>query len=191
MSKAIKDTDWQADRARYGEKPWLREQSIWAIWLYRFGRRNDQRKDGLRKKLVNKFYWLTYRVIETLTGCSFNKEVKIGPGLLIHHFGNIMIHSKAKIGANCVLRHGVTIGERVVDGPVPVIGDDVEFGAYAQVLGGITVGDGAKIGAMSVVMQDVPPGHTAVGIPARILPPKTEPTKQPEPTEQDKNQSEA
>ncbi len=55
---------------------------------------------------------------------------------------------------------------------MPVIGDNVEFGAYAQVLGPITIGEGATIGAMSVVLKDVPPGATAVGIPARILEPK-------------------
>jgi len=50
-----------------------------------------------------------------------------------------------------------------------VIGNRVEFGAYAQVLGGIVVGDDAKIGAMSVVLSDVPPGATAVGVPANVI----------------------
>jgi serine O-acetyltransferase len=45
----------------------------------------------------------------------------------------------------------------------------VELGAYAQILGAVRVGKGAKIGAMAVVLCDVPPGATAVGIPARIL----------------------
>jgi serine O-acetyltransferase len=52
---------------------------------------------------------------------------------------------------------------------VPVIGDNVELGAYAQVLGGIRIGNDCKIGAMSVVLCDVPDGATAVGIPARII----------------------
>jgi len=73
------------------------------------------------------------------------------------------------IGSNCTLRQGVTIGNRTEGGAVPVIEDDVEFGAYAQVLGGIRLGNGCKIGAMSVVLQDVPPGATAVGIPARVI----------------------
>ena len=37
-------------------------------------------------------------------------------------------------------------------GPVPVLEDDVELGAYAQVLGGVRIGKGAKVGAMSVVL---------------------------------------
>ena len=67
------------------------------------------------------------------------------------------------------LRQGVTIGNRVADGAVPVIGDDVDFGAYAQVLGGVRIGNGCHIGAMSVVLCDVPDGATAVGVPARVI----------------------
>ena len=67
------------------------------------------------------------------------------------------------------MRQGVTIGNRFGGGPVPVLEDDVELGAYAQVLGGIRIGRGAKVGAMSVVLGDVSPGSTAVGIPARII----------------------
>jgi len=67
------------------------------------------------------------------------------------------------------MRQGVTIGNRREGGPVPVIGDNVEFGAYAQVLGGVRVGDNCRIGAMSVVLSDVPDGATAVGAPARII----------------------
>lgn len=163
---------WLADRARYPERAFKREQSLWAIRVYRFGRGNDQRPDGLIKKLNDRWYWFLFRIVETLTGCSFTKATDIGPGLRIHHFGNIFIHSGVKIGANCTLRQGCTIGNRVEGGPVPVLEDDVELGAYAQVLGGIRIGRGARIGAMSVVLQDVPPGATAVGIPAKIIPAK-------------------
>ena len=45
--------------------------------------------------------------------------------------------------------------------------------AGAKVLGGFVVGDGAKIGSNAVVIKPVPPGATAVGIPARIIPSKT------------------
>jgi serine O-acetyltransferase len=164
--------DLEADRARYPASAYVREQSLWAIAVYRFGRWNDSRPPGFSQKMCDRLYWLLFRVVETLTGVSFTKAVEIGPGLRIHHFGNIFVHSGAKIGANCTLRQGVTIGNRHDGGPVPVIEDDVELGAYAQVLGGIKIGKGARIGALSVVLCDVPPGATAVGIPAKILPVK-------------------
>ena len=169
-------TPWQTDRARYPEKAFFREQSLWAIAVYRFGRWNDTRPAGFTRWFNDRLYWFNFRIVETLTGVSFTKAAEIGPGLRIYHFGNIFIHSEVKIGANCTLRQGVTIGNRVEGGPVPVVEDDVEFGAYAQVLGGIRIGRGAKIGALSVVLCDVPPGATAVGIPARIILPKSPPT---------------
>jgi serine O-acetyltransferase len=161
--------DLRADLARYGGRPWLREQSVWALAVYRFGRWADTR-GGVLGFLAGRAYWPAYRLVETLTGISLSKGVEVGPGLRIHHFGGIVIHEQARIGANCTMRHGVTIGDREPGGPAPVLEDDVELGAYAQVLGGIRIGRGARIGALSVVIADVPPGATAVGSPARIIP---------------------
>ena len=165
-------TDWQADKARYPKRAWLKEQSYWAVAVYRFGRWIDAHPDRAFFWGGAKLYWLLQRVVETLTGISIYKSCRIGPGLRIWHFGGIFLHSDVVIGSNCTLRQGVTIGNRVEGGPVPVVGDNVEFGAYAQVLGGVRIGDGAKIGAMSVVLCDVPTGATAVGNPARIIPAK-------------------
>lgn len=164
------DADWTADLERYAmRRPFLKEQSIWAIWLYRRGRRIEQRPAGLSRKLALAVYWLLFRLIETATGISLPKTARIGPGLRIWHFGGIFLHADAVLGANCTLRQGVTIGNRHAGGPIPVIGDNVELGAYAQVLGGVRIGNNCSIGAMSVVLCDVPDGATAVGAPARII----------------------
>jgi serine O-acetyltransferase len=165
----MSDPAWQADLARYPRRPWLKEQSIWAIAVYRFGQRVDRRKSGLIRKVLEKFYWLAFRLTETATGISIPKSVSVGPGLKIWHFGNIFVNPESVLGANCTLRQGVTIGNRVEGGPSPVLEDDVELGAYAQILGGVRLGRGSKVGAMSVVLVDVPEGATAVGIPARII----------------------
>ena len=164
--------EWNAlrdDLKRYPPRPWIRDQSVWVLAVHRYGRWADG-LGGLRGRLAGKGYWLAYRVVETLTGISLPKSVPVGPGCRIWHFGGIVIHDEAVIGANCTLRHGITIGDRFTGGPAPVIEDDVDIGAYAQILGGIRIGRGAKIGAMSVVLVDVPPGATAVGNPARIIP---------------------
>ncbi|MGD0462544.1 MAG: serine acetyltransferase [Tepidisphaeraceae bacterium] len=165
-----RDPDFAADLARYPRRPFAREQSIWAIATYRFGRRVDRLGPGLWRALLTRIYWIRFRLVETVTAISLPKEAEIGPGLRIYHFGNIFVHPDSKIGANCTIRQGVTIGNRKISGPAPVVEDDVEFGAYAQVLGPIHIGRGAKIGAMSVVLEDVPAGATAVGIPARVVP---------------------
>lgn len=168
-----RDADWQADIARWGrERMPLREQSMWALWVYRFGRRLDARPPGLMKQFLRFSYRVLFTVVETLTGISIPKETRIGPGLQIWHFGNVIVHPKTVIGAHCTLRHGVTLGVLHHDGPCPVLEDDVELGAYAQVLGGVRLGKGCRIGAMAVVLCDVPPGCSAVGNPARVLPPR-------------------
>jgi serine O-acetyltransferase len=164
------DNDWLEDLMRYPQKsPFLKEQSIWAVWVYRFGRRVDAKSAGMCRKLYTIIYWLLFRFIETITGVSLPKSANIGGGLRIWHFGGIFINPDVTIGKNCTLRQGVTIGNRKENGSVPVIGDNVDVGAYAQILGGIRVGSNCKIGAMSVVLCDIPDGATAVGNPARVI----------------------
>lgn len=167
------DADWSADLMRYPlKRPFLKEQSLWAIWVYRFGRRNDARPEGWLKRLGTLWYWFLFRIVETATGICLPKSAVIGGGLRIWHFGGIFINPGVLIGKNCTLRQGVSIGNRTDGGPVPVIGDDVEFGAYAQVLGGIKLGNRCKVGAMALVIKDVPEDSTAIGVPAHVIPSK-------------------
>lgn len=164
------DKEWLMDLACYSTpRVFLKDQSIWAVYLYRQGRRINTVRNIFLKKFLNGIYWPLFRIVETVTGISLPKDAVIGGGLRIWHFGGIFIHPDVKIGTYCTLRQGVTIGNRHENGPVPRIGNHVEFGAYAQVLGGVTIGDNCKIGAMSVVLHDVPSGATVAGIPARIV----------------------
>lgn len=83
----------------------------------------------------------------------------------------IVIHGYCIIGDDCIIRQGVTLGNRYLDRPLeaPKLGTRVNVGAGAKLLGGISLGDGANISANAVVLSDVPAGQTAVGIPAKIL----------------------
>ena len=97
----LRDPDWQADLARVGSRrPFLKEQSLWAIWVYRFGRRVDRRKAGLAKKLLLVVYWLLFRLAETVTGISLPKSCEIGKGLRIWHFGCVFVNDAVVIGEN-------------------------------------------------------------------------------------------
>ena len=167
------DPDWEADLRRYGPKALRREQAAWAVRVYRYGRWADRLPAGWPRRVHQALYWPLFRLVETVTGISLPKTVQIGPGLRIWHFGGIFVHRDVRIGANCTMRQGVTLGNRRADDDVPVLGDDVELGAYAQVLGRIRIGHGARIGAMSVVLSDVPDGATAIGNPARIVMPRS------------------
>jgi serine O-acetyltransferase len=92
----------------------------------------------------------------------------IGPGLFIAH-GQATCIAALKMGRNCYVHHGVTIGWDYRGGRAPIIGDGVFIGTGAVVLGEITIGDGARIGANAVVLCNVPAGATAVGSPARVI----------------------
>jgi len=70
-----------------------------------------------------------------------------------------------------VIRNGVTVGlRRTHERGAPVIGNRVDVGAGAKILGSIRIGDDVVIGANAVVIQDVPSNSLAVGVPARIIP---------------------
>ena len=89
----------------------------------------------------------------------------------LDHFGGIIVSGFAKFGDNCRIRNGVTIGLRRIDEQfAPVIGNNVDIGAGAKLLGPITIGDNVIIGANAVVLCDVPANSIAVGVPATIKP---------------------
>jgi serine O-acetyltransferase len=108
-----------------------------------------------------------------LFGCFLAPETVIGSGCRLGYGGaGVTIHPRAIIGKNVIIDQGVTIGGRSNHYAVPVIEDGVYIGAGAKILGPIKIGRNAVIGANAVVLTDVPEGCRAVGVPARILPPK-------------------
>jgi serine O-acetyltransferase len=63
----------------------------------------------------------------------------------------------------------ITIGLRAGDVQGATIESDASIGTGAKVIGGVRVGAGASVGANAVVVDDVPPGATVVGVPARVV----------------------
>ena len=159
---------FREDLARYaGRVQWF-DPALWAIAFYRLGRRILEIRNEPIRRLLLVLLLPIARVVETITKTSLPVFAEIGGGLRIKSCGIIFIHMDSIIGRNCTLHRGVTIGNARIDGPTPVIGDNVVIGAYAQVLGGVHIGDGAKIAHMSVVINDVPSEGVAFGIPAKV-----------------------
>ena len=88
---------------------------------------------------------------------------------MILHCAQIRVTKGVKIGADCVLGQICTIGAGATPG-VAKIGDHVYISPHSCILGPVAIGDGATIAASSLVLSDVPAGHTAIGVPARVLP---------------------
>lgn len=146
-------------------------QGFWAMVVYRFGRWRYTIRFAPLRKVFSLLYKIAYKFIQIITGIELPCEVDVGRGFVIDHFGGIVVSGYAKFGDNCRIRNGVVIGLARVDDPVaPVIGNNVDIGTGAKVLGRITIGDNVLIGANAVVVRDVPANHIAVGVPAVIKP---------------------
>jgi acetyltransferase-like isoleucine patch superfamily enzyme len=63
----------------------------------------------------------------------------------------------------------VPVTEQGIIASPTVLGDGVWLGANVVVKGGVSIGEGAVIGANSVVTRDVPAGAVMVGAPARLM----------------------
>jgi serine O-acetyltransferase len=143
-----------------------------ALLVHRFGNYRMHYRRPYRSGLT-----LVYRLLAQYVRNHYGVEVpfsaKIGRRVVIEHQGGIVIHGSAVIGDDCVIRQGVTLGNRHLHEPydAPVLGNRVNVGAGAKLLGRVHIGDDASIGANSVVLRDVPAGGTAVGVPARLLRP--------------------
>jgi serine O-acetyltransferase len=162
--------DWEA-HGRDWTKPGFR-----AVAIQRFGVWRMSIQPLLLRAPFSIVYRSLYRKVRNTYGIDLPYSVQLGRRVVVEHQGAIVIHGNCIIGDDCIIRQGVTLGNRYLDRPLeaPVLGDRVNVGAGAKILGQVHLGDGANIGANAVVLKDVPAGETAVGIPAQILKSKAE-----------------
>jgi serine O-acetyltransferase len=146
-------------------------QGFWVMVVYRFGRWRYNVRPAILRKLLSLIYRVVFKFIQIITGIELPCEVAIGRNFVIDHFGGIIISGYTQFGNNCRIRNGVVIGLRRIEEKVaPIIGDNVDIGAGAKILGPIRVGNNVLIGANAVVICDVPDNSIAVGVPAVIRP---------------------
>lgn len=132
-------------------------ESFELVFLFRLG--SAFRNQAVFRYSIYPLIWLRYRCLKFKLGISLPIGTKVGPGLLIGHFGGIAINGAARIGRNCNISQGATIGQtnRGKKKGVPTIGDNVYIGPGAKVIGNISIGNCAVIGANAVVTFDVAP----------------------------------
>lgn len=146
-------------------------QGFWALLVYRFGRWRYGVGPAPLRKLLSGIYRVLFKLVQIVTGIELPCEVPIGRNFVIDHHGGIIISGYTRFGDNCRIRSGVCIGLGRVDDPcAPVIGNGVDIGSGAKLLGRITIGDNVLIGANAVVVRDVPSNSIAVGVPAVVRP---------------------
>jgi serine O-acetyltransferase len=152
----------------------LARQGLWALIVYRFGRWRYTIRWRWVRLPFSFLYKLIKPVSEILTGIELPCEVTLGSRFRIDHFGGIVISGDAVFGDDCVIRNGVTVGlKHTGQRGAPTLGNRVDIGAGAKILGPIKIGDDVLIGANAVVITDIPADSIAVGVPARIRPRRT------------------
>jgi serine O-acetyltransferase len=145
-------------------------QGFWALFWHRFG----NWRMGVRSRLLRAPLTLLYRVMLKLTewigGIYLPYTVVVGRRVRLEHFGGMILVAN-RIGDDVIIRQNTTFGISALDKPQarPVIGDRVQIGAGAVLVGGIEIGAGTVIGANAVVAKSLPPGVVAGGVPARVL----------------------
>lgn len=138
---------------------------------------------------VRRWFLLARMISQTarfLTGIEIHPGAQIGRRFFIDHGMGVVIGETAEIGDDVTLYHDVTLGgvspsedsdaQRCIKRH-PTLEDGVIVGSGAQILGPITVGKGARVGANAVVVTAVAPGVTVVGIPARVVLPRSDRTQ--------------
>lgn len=146
-------------------------QGFWALLVYRFGRWRYGVRPAALRKFFSFIYKFLFKMVQVFAGIELPCEVEIGRNFTIDHFGGIVVSGYAKFGDNCRIRNGVVVGlQRVSDPGAPVVGDNVDIGTGAKLLGHIRIGSNVLIGANAVVITDVPDDSIAVGVPAVIKP---------------------
>ncbi|HEV3112081.1 MAG TPA: hypothetical protein VGY99_16465 [Candidatus Binataceae bacterium] len=157
------------------DRDWSR-QGLWVMAVYRFGRWRYTINNRFLRLPFSGIYKVLKLLSQIVTGIDLPCEVVIGRRFRIEHFGDIIISGDTQFGDDVVLRNGVTVGLRHTGHRgAPRIGNRVDIGAGAKILGVISIGDDVAIGANAVVLTDIPPNSIAVGVPARIIPRKDSP----------------
>jgi len=165
-------TFWQLvreDFAAHGRD--LSKPGFRAMFVYRFGAWRMTVRNKLLRWPLSWLYRRMFHYVRNHYGIELPYSARVGRRVVIEHQSGIVIHGNCVIGDGCYIRQNVTLGVRSLDDltSAPTLGNNVNVGAGAVILGPVVVGDGAWVGANAVVLKDVPAGALAVGVPAKII----------------------
>jgi len=156
----------KADLYRYGKlsglKGFLKGMLIPGFKYTYFLRKSSETK---KKSVAGIFYRLMLKRYSYKYGFQISPGTDIGGGLMISHFGPIVVNRNAKIGKNCNFSHCITIGKanRGKLKGYPKIGDKVWIGANSVIVGNISIGSNVLIAPCSYINFDVPDNSLIIG----------------------------
>src|SRR5476651_1345563 len=109
--------------------------------------------------------------ISELFNVDIHPAAKLGKGIMIDHANGVVIGETAVVEDDVSMLHDVTLGGTGKESGDrhPKVRRGVLLSLGAKILGNIEVGEYSRVGAGSVVLKSVPPGCTAVGVPAKLI----------------------
>lgn len=148
----------------------LVELGLWVIWIHRFGNWRMSIPFKFIRFPFSILYTIAYYWVTWFFGIKLDYTVKVGRRVRLWHHGGMVLGAR-EIGNDVHLRQNTTIGlaDRSDLNAKPSIGNSVEVGTGAVIIGDIVIGDGAVIGANAVVTKDVAPYTLVGGVPAKVI----------------------
>ena len=151
----------------------LMEPGFQALFAYHFGVWGwELSNNKLVRAPFTALYNLMYIFVRNVYGIELHRTCRVGRRFRIAHQHGMVISPLAQIGDDCIVRQNVTIGQYKANGAAPTLGNNVDVGAGAVLVGPIRIGDGAQIGPNAVITTNVPAGATAFAPPARVISPR-------------------
>lgn len=139
------------------------------IWCYQKALRKLEYHYNCKHKLLYKYWDRKKNVLGARLGIHICPNT-IGKGLHIWHYGTIIVNGNAKIGDNCQFHGNNCIGNKgVLSDKAPVLGDNIDIGVGAVIIGDISIADNVRIGANATVVKSCDTeGAILIGNPASI-----------------------
>lgn len=145
-------------------------QGFWALFNHRFGNWRMGLNSRILRAPLSLVYKFWYKWTQVTCGIDIPYTTKVGRRVTLEHFGGMILVAR-EIGNDVTIRQNTTFGVRNKEDLAgkPIIGDHVDIGVGAVLIGHIRIGDHAVIGANAVVTKDVPAYGVAVGVPAKVV----------------------
>ena len=154
-------------------------QKRYMLWKYlslfrtaQYYKEEIENTQGVRKLCARILYRLYIRqknIYGEKCGVEIANNCKLGRRLDIWH-GGVVIN--ADLGDDCIIRGNNILGNKglIKSNGKPILGNGIDMGAGAVVIGHVEIADNCEIGANAMVNKSfAEPGSIIVGIPGRVL----------------------
>ena len=154
--------------AKFTNCPYLKIKKY--LYLLRYQEYYINTANGNKiKGLLGLYYERKKNKLGSLLGIEIGPNC-FGKGLQIFHAGSIIVNSSVQAGENCKLHGANCIGNNGKDDKTPILGNGVDIGYGAVLIGDIFIADDVVIGANALVNHSFDTASSIIaGVPAKII----------------------